>query len=634
MKLYYNRNAKDPIYYVQEGFRNGKKTSTRNVEKIGRHSDLLKITDDPLEYAKQRVAELNEQKNAGKMKLEVDIDLTEKVPASNDIVSHSETRNVGYLFLQAIYNDLDILSFLKKITSKLNIQFDIDDVNRFLTFDRILNLRSKLATHEHLDTYFEEPQFEYQHILRTLDILEEHFCEYVEHLYNSSCKILKRNTSICYFDCTNFYFEIEQNDEDYIDPVTNEPVKGLRKYGVSKEHRPNPLVEVGLFVDADGIPLSMCIAPGSANEQTLAVPAEMQLVRTLKGKKFIYCADAGLGSINIRRFNDLGGRAFVVAQSIKKLPEKIQQIVFNDRDYRLLSSKLPVTITSMKTFDHTNPDNLGLYKGLAYKVIPANCEVELDFYEYKEDKNGRIYRAKAKGMLVQNVIVTFSRQTFEYQRKIRANHLKRAQKRRKTKKPDEMKRGPNDVTRLIKRISKGNDGEEAKDDYGIDWDLIAKEEMYDGYYAIATNIIDAPENIIAINHQRYKIEDCFRVLRTNFESRPVYHHIPERIKAHFLICYTALLICRILKSKVNKYAATLKEGVNHFTISNIIETLINLNVNNEHDRYYSAAYRGSQMLNVLCSLYDLTLDRKYHLPKDLRKVIKKITRKNSYTTKI
>ena len=176
-----------------------------------------------------------------------------------------------------------------------------------------------------------------------MDLLQEHYDEYISHLFEKSCNIVKRDTSVCFYDCTNYYFEIETDDDDYIDEVTGEAVKGLRKYGPSKQHQPAPLVEMGLFMDADGIPLSMCITSGSDNEQTTAIPLEKKLVNMFKGKKFIYCADAGLGSLGIRNFNSMGGRAFIVTQSIKKLSGKLQNAVFNDCDYRLLSSSNTVS---------------------------------------------------------------------------------------------------------------------------------------------------------------------------------------------------------------------------------------------------------------------------------------------------
>jgi len=619
MKLWYDRKSKNPTYFIQQGFRNGKKTSTRNVARIGKHSELLAITDDPLAYAKEQVAKYNEEWKKGKVTMEVSINFDEKVTATDDPASSSTLSNIGYFYLQQLYHDLEISSFFKKITEDSKIEFDPNLVNRFLTYARILYPGSKRNTHRRLSAYYEKPEFEYVHILRTMDLLESHFDEYISHLFENSQKIVKRNTSVCYYDCTNFYFETESPDDDYVDEVTGEVIKGFRKYGFSKEHRPNPLVEMGLFMDADGIPLSMCLVSGSDNEQTTAVPSEKKLTKMLKGKPFIYCADAGLGSYNIRKFNAMGGRAFVITQSIKKLSDKLQQAVFNDFDYRLLSSDKKISIKEMQTFDHRHPDNLGLYEDKAYKIVPADNLLDMGFFEEKTLKNGKTRQVKVKGVLQQNLVITFSRKMMEYQRYIRNRQIERARELLKKMDPETFKKGPHDVTRFIKRNSKGKNGEKAVDQYSLNQDLIAKEEKYDGFYAIATNLDDDAQTIIDISSRRHRIEDCFRVMKTNFSGRPVYHHNRERITAHFMICYTALLIYRLLEKKLD-------DAGEHFTTNEIIETLQNLKVANVRDMYYMATYTGSRILTALNSIYPLDLDRKHYLPKELNKKIKKISK--------
>ena len=239
--------------------------------------------------------------------------------------------------------------------------------------------------------------------------MEEHYDEYITHLFEKSRDIIKRDTSVCFYDCSNYYFETETEDDDYVDEVTGETVRGLRKYGPSKEHRPNPIVEMGLFMDRDGIPLSMCITSGSDNEQTTAIPLEKKLTQMFRGKKFIYCADAGLGSLNIRNFNSMGGRAFIVTQSVKKLSGTLKEAVFNDYGYRLLSSDLPVTIQDMKAFDRFDKGNKELYNDRAYKILPADKAFDLGLYEEKILKNGKVKMVKSKATVKQKVIITFSR---------------------------------------------------------------------------------------------------------------------------------------------------------------------------------------------------------------------------------
>lgn len=620
MKLNYDKKSKDPTYFIQMGIRNGKKTTTKNVARIGKHSELLKITDDPLAYAKEQVKKYNEEYNEKKkVSLDLKIDFAQKLKASNDIESKSTNSNIGYFFLQQIYHDLKIKSFFDKITADTKIKFDPNLVNRFLTVARIISPDSKLGTSQNLNYFYEKPEFDYVHILRTMDILADHYDEYITHLFEKSCDVIKRDTSVCFYDCSNYYFEIEDNDEDYVDEVTGEIIKGLRKYGISKEHRPNPIVEMGLFMDRDGIPLSMCITSGSDNEQTTAIPLEKKLTEMFKGKKFIYCADAGLGSLNIRNFNSMGGRAFIVTQSIKKLSDVMKKAVFSDIDYQLLSDNSSITLKQMKSFDKTDEKNLRLYNDKAYKIIQADKAFDCGLYEEKICKNGVVRKVKSKTIIPQKIIITFSRKMMEYQRYIRNRQIERAKKILKNLDPDTYKKGPNDVTRFIKRKSKTTSGEEVTELYEIDQSVIEEEEKYDGFYAIATNLDDPAKDIIEISSNRYKIEDCFRVLKTNLSARPVFHQKRERIISHFLICYTALLIYRILEKKLNTTNT-------HFTTENIIETLRNMNVANIEDMCYMSTYTCSQVVTELNAVINLGLDKKYYQPKYLNKKIKEISK--------
>jgi len=615
MKLWYNKALKDPIYYIQIGFRNGKKVITKNVERIGKHSELLKITDDPLSYAKSRVALANEDaKSSVDEKLELSINLAEKISSSGDHVSKSTLKNVGYLYLQQLYFSLGIDKFFIEFSRDRKITFDIDEVNRFITYSRILSPDSKLGSFENLHSFYGDPSFDYQHIMRSMDFLYEHYQEYIEFLYHASNKVIKRNTSVCYYDCTNYYCETETADPDYVDPITGEVMTGIRQYGFPKDHKPNPIVEMGLFMDANGIPLSMCIKPGNTNEQTTVLPLEKDLVRMLgdTNNKFIYCADAGLSSYHIRNFNNMGGRSFIVTQSIKKLSGPLQTAVFNDCQYRLISNNQAVTIDSLKNFDTHDQKNLKLYNDFAYKVLEANNLIDVGLYEDVTLKNGNTKKVKSKASLKQNIIILFSRKSMEYQRHVRNAQIERAKKILEKMDPNEFKKGPNDVTRFIKKVAN------SKDTYILDQDRIAEEEKYDGYYAIATNLetkkIEDINEIFKISKQRNKIEECFRILKTDFVSRPIFHQTYPRIIAHFMICYTALLLFRILELKVNSFSKDL-----HFTVRNIIETLQSMQVGNLEDTLYIAQYTGSNTLNALEAAYPLGLNRKYYEPKTLNK---------------
>jgi transposase len=615
MKLYYDKRAKDPIYYVQHGYRNGKKTTTRNVARIGKHSELLMITDDPLAYAKTEVARYNKEAGGNKLSIDLKIDFDERLRPGDGAASKNNQLNVGYFILQSIYRDLKLGRFFKDAMKGKRNTFDPNQVNRFLTYARILDPDSKRGTFDNLCSYYEQPDFEYVHMLRTMDILEDNYDEYLSHLLKHSGDVVDRDTSVCYFDCTNYHFEIETADDDYVDEVTGEIIKGFRKHGHSKQHQPSPLVQMGLFMDSRGIPLSMCITSGSDNEQTCAIPAEKQLSKMLDGKQFIYCADAGLGSLGIRKFNSMGGRAFIVTQSVKKLSDVLKKAVFNDFDYRLLDTNEKVSIKMMKSFDRTDEKNLSLYNGSAYKVICADRAVEVGLYDEVVSKNGKVRRVKSKAELKQRLIITFSRKMMEYQRCVRNRQIERAKVLLALREPDSIKKGPNDVTRFIKRTSKS--GDKVTDYYSIDEARIKEEERYDGYYAIATNLDDDAKSIIEISSKRHRIEDCFRILKTNFSARPVFHRKRERIIAHFMVCYTALLVYRLLEAKLD-------DNGTHFTVDQILQTLRNMNVTNAHDLYYIATYDGSKACAALNEIFSLGLDRRYYQPKDLNRKIRNI----------
>lgn len=606
MKLSYNRNSKNPIYYISQSIRNGKKTTSFNVCKIGKHSELLaQGIENPLEYAKSQVEKYNNSLLEEKVSYSIDINFEEKVSPSVENTSKSLSSNIGYFYLQYFYSKLKIKNLLNDISKDRKFNFNLNDITRFLVFDRILYPKSKLATVNNLNFYYEKPEFSHQNVLRAMDVLSDNYDLFLNHLFTESNNIVKRDTSVCYYDCTNYYFEIESPDEQYFDDVTGEYLYGLRQYGPSKEHRPNPIVEMGLFMDKDGIPITMGLFPGNMNEQKTVASLETKMIKSLNNKKLIYCGDAGLGSASIRTFNDMGGRAFIVTQSIKKLSESLQNELLKDEGFKLLSSNDETTISKLKEFDKTDSKNIHLYNDKAYKSIFVNSNIDLGLIEEKKLNNGKTKLVKSKTNLKQRIIITYSRKMAEYQKIIRNKQIERA-KILISKGVDDIRKGPNDIARFIKNAN------EEKNTYVLDQDRIEQEEKFDGFYAIATNLLnDSAKEIFEINDQRYKIEDCFRVLKTNFDARPVYHRLDNRIVAHFMICYTSLLIYRLLEKK-------LKEKGYHFTINEILTTLKNMNISNVKDRFYQADYTGGNVLNALCNTFKLQLDKKYYLPKNLK----------------
>lgn len=556
---------------------------------------------------------MNEEYRSGRSEFIVTMDFNERIPSTDSPCSNSTSLNIGYLYLKDIYAKLNLSDFFKSVSSDRKITYDCNKICQFLTYARILDPASKYGTYDKLDTYYEKPQVEYQHMIRFLDILDRNSDQYLKHLFDNSENIVKRDTSVMYYDCTNYFFETEKPDEEIVDEVTGEIILGPRQFGISKENKTSPIIEMGLIMDRRGIPISMCIHPGNTNEQLTAVPLEKEVIKMTGNKKFIYCADAGLGSYNIRKFNDMGGRAYIVTQSVKKLGQEIKDIVFNDSNYRLLSNDDAITLKEMRTFNKKDANNLSLYNDFAYKVIPANTAMDTGLYEEKVYKNGRTKKVKAKGTLHQYIIVTFSRKMMEYQRTIRERQLERAKKLLRLKDPEKIKKGPNDIRRFLKNTSSDTAN------YVLDMDKIHEEEKYDGFYAVATNLDDSAKDILAVAQNRYKIEDCFRIMKTNFDARPVFLRKPERIRAHFLICYTALLIYRLMECKLD-------DNLTHVTTSNLIKTLRNMNVVNMDDMYYKSIYSGSQALDALERCFELQLNRKYYRPSDLNKIVKKFSK--------
>lgn len=603
MKLVYNKKVSDPFYYIQEGHRVGGVVKTITICKIGRHSELKKTHDDPLLYAKNV---LEEYKNKPEYQNK-DVK-GKKLTISNENICKSTSLNIGYFYLQKIYHDLKIKDFISSITNNKKIQFNANDINRFLIFDRILNPKSKLATTKNLNNYYEKPSFTHQQCLRFMDLLVSNNDKYLEHLLLNSDNIVKRDTSICYYDCTNYYFEIEQED-NFVDDITGEVIPGIRQYGPSKEHKPNPIVEMGLFMDKQGIPITMGIFPGNLNEQKTVSELENKMIKTLKNKKIVYCADAGLDSASIRIMNSIGSKAFIVTQSIKKLSRELQDRIFEDNGFKFLSNDKPTSLSFIKSFNKELTENLGFYKDKVYKEIIVDSNVDLGLYIEKTSLNGKTRNVKSKDILKQKIIITYSRQIAEYQKHIREKQIERA-KYLISKGVDDVRKGPNDVARFIKS--------KTKNEYELDVEKIDNEAKYDGFYAIATNLLeDNIKDILEINSQRYKIEDCFRVLKTNFDARPVYHRLDSRIECHFLICYTALLIYRLLEIK-------LKEKGYCFTINEIINSLSNMNLYFDSLKYHPT-YQYGKILDSLNDTFNIDFNADYFKTQYIEKNFKKIS---------
>lgn len=546
---------------------NGKRT-TKVVEKIG-NEDYIKSKCGNLDINAWLNNYLNDYIKANP----TGIHLIKK--DENKVLDLNKQRlfNGGYLFLQDIYYDLKINNICKDITDKYQFKYDLNDILSKLIYSRIIYPSSKLKTLELSKSFIEQPNFEYQHILRTLEVISKESDFIQSELYKNSLKYSKRNDKVLFYDCTNYYFEIEDDDD-------------LRKYGKSKEHRPNPIVGMGLFMDGDGIPLSFDTFPGNKNEQITLKPLEEKIISDFGSSEFVVCTDAGLASNSNRKFNNKNNRKYVTTQSLKKLKEFL-------KDWSIDLTKGWKLSGYDKTFDISSlRDNEELINKYYDKVF------------YKE-------RWIKEDDIEQRLIVTFSPKFQEYQKNIREKQIQRA-KNIIDKNPKKIKsRDENDPKRFIENIPTTDDGEVAlNNNYSINEDKIKEEAKFDGLYAVCTNLEDEVEEIIKINKRRWEIEESFRIMKSEFKSRPVYLSREDRIKAHFTTCFLALVIFRYLEKKLNE----------QYTSSQIIETLKNFNFIIHEGEGFEPTYTYNNISKDLCILFNLDLNKEIITIKNFKKI--------------
>jgi len=523
------------LYVIKTVYIQGKE-KTITVEKLGRFSEIKERLNgnDPIEWAKKYIDELNKKEQAESKDIVVNY-------SSSKIINKDEQRcfNGGYLFLQKIYHELGIDKIASKISNKYNFSFDLNSILSRLLYSRIIYPSSKLATYEVSKQFLEQPNFELQHIYRSLDFLSKESDFIQSSIYNNSLKISKRNSGILYYDCTNFFYEIEQADVD-----------GLRQYGISKEHRPTPIVQMGLFMDGDGIPLAFSINKGNTNEQTTLKPLEEKILSDFGLSKFVVCTDAGLASTDNRKFNTKGNRAFITTQSLKKLKEYLREWALSPTGWSLSDDS--------KTYD----------------ISQLDTDIENASQEQADKLRNRVYfkeRWINDNGLEQKLIVTYSIKYRDYQRNIRNSQLERAQKiiDSNPKKIDKSKQ--NDYKRFIEKTTFTSDGEIAEQHaFSINYELLEKEKMFDGFYGVCTNLENSAPDIIKVNHRRWEIEECFRIMKSEFKSRPVYLSRDDRIIAHFTTCFISLVIYRLLEKKLD-YKYTCSEIISGLRDMNFLE---------------------------------------------------------------
>lgn len=565
-------NSDNKDVYIKRSYRksNGK-TATQIHRKLGKLNNLLERFsgdyDAMMAWAKSEAEKDTMEYNAKTGNVIVSLSKSAYIPQNEE-----RCFPVGYLFLQKLCTELKIDSICRKISKRHKYTYDFSAILTDQIFSRILASSSKLSSYSYCQTLLEPPKYELQNLYRALSVIAEESDFIQEELYSNSNFVHPRNKKILYYDCTNYYFEIEQDDD-------------FRKYGKSKENRPNPIVTMGLFMDADGIPLAFDVFPGNQNEQTTLKPLETKIIRDFAYSEFIFCSDAGLGSKDNRRFNSFGNRSYVITQSLKKMRVEDRQTALNPKQFRRLGSDKFIDIS---TLDESNPD---IYETIFYKEVPV-----------------------VNGDIDEIVIVTYSPKYKAYQKRIREQQIARAVK--MMEQPGKKRRGKNQnaPARFIKFTAITEDGEIAgKNRYALDSDRISKEEMYDGFYAVITNLEGDVGEILKINRQRWEIEENFRIMKTDFEARPVYVRREDRIKAHFLICYISLLVYRLLEKKLK----------NNYTCNEILGTLRSMQVTLlSKESGYIPSYKRTDMTDDLHKAFDFHTDYEFISKSAMRSIIK------------
>ena len=571
MRLGISKSKNTINYYIIKDYTKNGKRSTKHVLRIGNLEEVKKMAGnmDYQEWLKNYVQKYNEEHCKKEI---ITIKKNNKKVISKNINS---SFNVGYLFLEKIYNELNIKNICDNIQYKYQFHFDLNEILSYLVFARIIYPSSKLETFKQCQNFIVKPIFKLHDEYRALSYIAGNMDYIQENLFNNSKNIINRNSSVIYYDCTNYFFEIDNEDD-------------IRKYGINKQHQPKPQVGMGLFMDGDGLPLSCNIYPGNMNEQKTLISEEDKIVNNFKlnNTKIILCTDAGLASDEIKKFNIKDNRSFVITQSLKKLKESDKEQVFDKKEWRIANDLK--NVYDLETIEKDEVLREKYYDTLFYKIIET---------ETKSVK--------------QDLIVTFCFKYFDYNRSIRNNQIERAKKSIETNQVTRKGKNQNDYRRFINSLNSTDNGEVADNTtYSINQDIIEEEEKYDGYYALTTNLIGDINEILKIVKGRWEIEESFRIMKSDFLARPVNLSREDRIKAHFMICFISLFIYRILEKKLNY----------KYTTSQILDTLRNMKVLESKGDGYIPEYTRTDLTDDLHELFGFRTDYEINTYKDFKKI--------------
>ena len=575
MRVTTSKSKNSESFYITQSYTSAQgKSTSKTVRKLGTLAELSKRLNTDREGV---MAWANEQARLETMKYKSEKeDAIVMVPFHSNKLMDCHKQKLftgGYLFLQSVYYGLKMDSICRKIKSRYKFEYDLNAILSDLIYTRVLEPSSKRSSFQTAKQFLEPPTYELHDVYRALSILAEEMDFIQAEVYKNSFFLGNRNDRILYYDCTNYYFEIEQEDGD-------------KKYGKSKEHRPNPIIQMGLFTDGDGLPLAFSLFPGNQNEQKSLKPLETKILQQFGCEKFIYCSDAGLASEDNRVLNHMGQRAFIVTQSIKKLPAEDRAWALDKRGFKRLSDDVCVDITELPEDDKDH---------LYYKDEPFTTK-----------------------KLHQRLIITYSPKYAAYQKAVRAEQIARAEKMVANGSLKRQRKNPNDPARFVNKIAATEEGEKAKIHYYLDLDKIAEEEMYDGLYAVCTDLLDDDvADILKVSEGRWQIEDCFRTMKTDFEARPVYLNRQDRIKAHFLTCFLALLHFRLLKRSL--------KGA--YTTEQLIQTLRNIKFADVEEQGFMPVYERNEITDNLHEACGFRSDYEFITKRKMKGIQKKSKRR-------
>lgn len=571
MKVMTTKSKNSESFYIAKSYINNEgKSTSKIIRKLGTLAELsVKLDTDRdgvMAWAKEQAKTETEKYRKDKESKTV------LIPFHADKAMQYDKQRLyegGYLFLQAVYYGLQLDKTCRKIKSKHRFKYDLNAILSDLIYARILEPDSKRSTFKTVQNFLEPPAYKLHDIYRALSVLARE-CDFIQaEAYKNSNFLGKRNDCILYYDCTNYYFEIEQEDGD-------------KKYGKSKEHRPNPIIQMGLFTDGDGIPLSFSLFAGNKNEQTSLRPLETKILQEFGCTKFVYCCDAGLASESNRVLNHCQDRSFIVTQSIRTLPKEEKEWALSQTGFRRLSDGKPVNLKEL-----TEDDMNHLY-----------CKDE----PYTTKK------------LHQRLIVTYSPKYAAYQKSIRQKQIERAEKMVREGTFKRIAKNPNDPARFVAKTAVTKDGEAADICYHLNEDKIREEAKYDGLYAVCTDLLDDDiSDILKVSEGRWQIEASFRILKTDFSARPVYVRREDRVRAHFLICFLSLLVYRLLEKKLE----------NKYTCEEILDTLRDFNFANLEDQGFMPLYRRDALTDALHGACGFRTDFQFITKRKMKEIQKK-----------